>query len=351
MVAAPVDNTTTATCTIREESLNTPTSVASITIAYNSIGKLQPQIDALLDQIRPLQEIIVVDNASNDETGIFLAERYPQVTVLKMPENLGAAGAWSAGLQYALLEKRHDWAWTFDDDSIPAKNALDALLTGIEKLKTCSWKIGIVAALPFDRGTGMCYPPGLWQDGFVKPGADLVSQPVWLADLVIASGSLVRKEMVKEVGLPRADFFMDAFDFEYCLRARRYDYKIAVITDAKFTHEIGTNRQVRFLGRSRQWMNQAPWREYYISRNLTYLAWRLYPSRLTRRSIARYLAVHAVEILLFSSRKFTCLLRTVQGIRDGLHAVLGIRFRPDHVRPHSANIRPGVAENIGLEKA
>ena len=94
-------------------------SVASVTIAYNAAVALPKQIEALLAQTFSLQEIIVVDNASTDGTSVMLAERFPQVKVLRMTENLGAAGAWAAGLTYAALEEGNDWIWTFDDDSVP----------------------------------------------------------------------------------------------------------------------------------------------------------------------------------------------------------------------------------------
>src|ERR1700691_4776515 len=94
-------------------------SVASITTAYNAAHLLPRQLDALLSQSRPLQEIVVVDNGSTDGTGELLASRYPQVTVLSMCANAGAAGAWAAGLEYAALRRRHDWVWAFDDDSVP----------------------------------------------------------------------------------------------------------------------------------------------------------------------------------------------------------------------------------------
>jgi len=64
-------------------------SIASVTIAYNAASVLPRQLDALLRQTRPLQEIVVVDNGSTDGTSRMLAERYPQVTVLRMAENLG----------------------------------------------------------------------------------------------------------------------------------------------------------------------------------------------------------------------------------------------------------------------
>ena len=99
-------------------------------MAYNEGQVLPRQIEALLRQTRPLQEIIVVDNASTDGTSALLANRYPQVKVLRMPDNLGAGGAVAAGMAYAALEKRHDWVWTFDADSAPNKDALQALPRG-----------------------------------------------------------------------------------------------------------------------------------------------------------------------------------------------------------------------------
>jgi len=303
-------------------------SVASVTMSYNSARVLPRQMEALLRQTRPLQEIIVVDNASTDGTPELLAARFPQVTVLRMPENVGAGGALEAGVGYAALKKRHDWIWTFDDDSIPNDDALEALLQGADSLASENGQVGIAAALPVHRDTGTFYPPLLWRDGYVKPSAELLQQPVWLADLVIVSGCMVRREVVEKIGLPRADFFMDFIDFEYCLRARSCGYKIAVITRSQFAHEIGNPKKVKLPGYSRLWPDQAPWREYYISRNFAYTAWWLYPNLRTKRFVMQHLIRHAGGVLLFSSNRCISLRRMAQGFWDGRRASLGIRFRP-----------------------
>src|SRR2546423_6100102 len=120
-------------------------SIASVTVAYNAAAMLSRQMDALLGQARPLQEVIVVDNASTDGTTALLEQRYPSVTILKMSENVGAAGAWAAGLAYALLQKRHDWVWSFDDDSIPDRDMLATLLDGVGSLNGTRPQIGMIA--------------------------------------------------------------------------------------------------------------------------------------------------------------------------------------------------------------
>ena len=302
--------------------------VASVTVAYNAARVLPRQIEALLRQTRPLQEIIVVDNASTDGTGAMLEKSYPQVTVLRMPENLGAAGAWASGLSYAALEKHHDWVWNFDDDSVPAVDSLAKLLGGIGSLNGLQTEVGMIAPMPVHQETRTYYPPLFWRDGFVRPSAEQMREPLWFADLVIASGSLTRREVVERIGLPRADFFMDFFDFEYSLRARAHGYKIAIVPGAELGHEMGDARTVWFPGRSRLWTSYAPWREYYNSRNIAYAAWHLYPNRGTKRFVLKHLVRHAGAVVLFSSRKTACIGKMIQGVWDGYRAKMGIRFRP-----------------------
>jgi GT2 family glycosyltransferase len=303
-------------------------SIASVTVTYNDAGVLPRQVEALLRQTRPLQEIVVVDNASTDATCALLAKRFPQVTVLQMSENLGVGGAVAAGLTYAALKKRHDWVLTLDADSAPDDDALQALVEGIESLADTECKVGMVAPLCVHRETGTCYPPLFWRDGFVKPPAELVRRPLWFADLVMGSGCMVRREVVEKVGVPRADFFMYFLDYEYCLRVRSHGYKIAIITRAQLAHEVGKARQVRLPGYSALWPDHAPWHEYYMSRNVAYAAWWLYPNRRTKQSVVRHLARHACGSLLFGSNKLACLRRMAQGFLDGRRGILGIRFRP-----------------------
>lgn len=303
-------------------------SVASITVAYNAASILPRQLDALLRQARALGEIIVVDNGSTDGTATMLASRYPQVTVLRMKENLGAAGAWASALSYATKNKRHDWIWTLDDDSVPSAECLGNLLSGLKVLNGIQDQVGMIAPMPVHRPTGTYYPPLFWKERFVKPSREQMRQPIWFTDLIIASGSLVRREVIEKIGLPRAEFFMDFFDYEYSLRARSSGYKIAVVSGAEINHEIGEARKVWVPSGFRLWTSYPPWREYYNSRNLAYAGWHLYPTLRTKRFVLWHLLRHAAAVALFSQRKSSCLFKMTQGLYDGYRGRLGIRFRP-----------------------
>src|SRR5579862_293939 len=162
-------------------------SIASVTTAFNAVKVLSRQIDALLRQTRPLTEIIVVDNGSTDGTVEMLEERYPQVTILRMTKNLGAAGGWEAGLKYAALEKGHDWVWNLDDDSVPGDTALDLLVSGAGDLVDDS-SVGMLAPLPVHEETGECYPPLFVGQWAVFPPREPPREANLVGNKVIASG-------------------------------------------------------------------------------------------------------------------------------------------------------------------
>ena len=217
------------------EQVSESVSVATVTVAFNARHVLPRQIAALSRQTFRINEIIVVDNASTDGTADFLAREFPHVTVLRMPKNLGASGALAQGMTYAALQKNHGWVWMFDDDSLPEDNALELLIRNAYTLRRTEPEVAIMAPLCVHGKTGFCYTPLFWRNGYVTPRSEQLKEQIWFADLVINAGTLVHESVVRKIGVPRADFFMDFFDFEYCLRARANNYKIAVISQARLS--------------------------------------------------------------------------------------------------------------------
>lgn len=83
-------------------------SIASVTVTWNPGKAVEGHIQALLRQTRPLDEIVVVDNASTDGTGELLKREFPEVRLLAEGRNTGMARGLCAGLEYSCA-KRHDW--------------------------------------------------------------------------------------------------------------------------------------------------------------------------------------------------------------------------------------------------
>ncbi len=310
-------------------------SVASVTVATNAGHLLPRQLDALKQQSRKLDEIIVVDNASTDDTVDMLASQYPEVRVLSLPENGGVGGGYAAGLTYAAITKKYSWAWLLDDDSVPPPDGLQKLLEGLQHLDESTDPIAILAPLCVDSKTSTSYPGLSWLGGRLVPTPGDPSQPLTFVDSVISSGSLVRREAVEAVGLPRVDFFMDFVDYEYCLRLRRQGFRVAVVRDSILDHEIGAQRTFNILGRKKFWADHAPWREYYMARNETFTIWQHYPQLITKAFAGYKFAHHALGIVLFGKQKLACLGMMCRGFLDGRAGRLGIRFLPGKLeQPH-----------------
>lgn len=301
-------------------------SVASVTVAYNGAAVLSGHLESLKRQSCQIDEIVVVDNASTDQTRNLLARRYPRVKQLSLPCNRGIAGGLAAGVAYAALERQHDWIWIFDQDSLPAPDALEQLLAAIHRLKDEAQDIAIVAPICINQATGMKYPGLRWNRHGFSPHSCDQSEPVSFVDMVISSGSLIRREGIEEAGLPREDFFMDFVDYEHCLRLRRQGFRIAIVRDSTLDHAIGEPTTVKIFGRRKFWADHPPWREYYMARNEIFTIQQYRKDSIARAFVLFRIAHHACGILLFGKSKLECCRMIWRGIVDGYRQRLGIRF-------------------------
>ena len=78
----------------------TPPVVRAVVVTWNGAALLPTALDSLLSQDVDIpMEVLVVDNASTDGTAELLRSRYPSVTVVTAPENLGFAGGAALGMR------------------------------------------------------------------------------------------------------------------------------------------------------------------------------------------------------------------------------------------------------------
>ena len=87
-------------------------------------------------------------------------------------------------------------------------------------------------------------------------------------DYLIASGSLMRCEVLVDIGMMRDELFIDWVDVEWGLRAKRNGYKCYVVPNATMTHSIGDTVGT-FWGRKIRLHSDI--RHYYMIRNAAYL--------------------------------------------------------------------------------
>ena len=246
--------------------------VAAVVVTYNRLSLLQRLVERLreVDPATGLTEILVVDNASTDGTGAWLASQSDLVSQT-LATNSGGAGGFDVGLAWA-MERGADLAWMMDDDGVPAPDCLTRLL---EHEDLDFWGPAVLAE--GDPGR-LCFPirlPGgtrvVHAMSEVEAAARDVDGPGLIPGVVIPfNGVLVNRGLVERIGTPRAEFFIWGDDVEYLWRAERAGARIATVVDAHFAHpatdDLGTPMM---FGRTTYNHTPSDLKHYCMARNNT----------------------------------------------------------------------------------
>ena len=116
--------------------------VTALIVTYGSRANLTSAVIRRLSDI-DVAQIILVDNGSEPtarDAYQTLAVELSQLKVLSLPENLGSAEGFAAGIKDYLANSKTTYLWVLDDDNSPDEDALRALsnVAGeLEKVESC----------------------------------------------------------------------------------------------------------------------------------------------------------------------------------------------------------------------
>ena len=115
----------------------------------------------------------------------------------------------------------------------------------------------------------------------------------------MTSGNLLNLEMYQKVGKFKEELFIDAVDYEYCLRARRKKFKILQCNEALLIHNPGITKEKKILGLKYKYGFMSEQRMYYQVRNLMYIGYEYKCIRALIIVLVKYLKI----VLLFENKK------------------------------------------------
>ncbi|WP_204104093.1 MULTISPECIES: glycosyltransferase family 2 protein [Spirulina sp. CCY15215] len=152
---------------------------------YNCHPWLYRCIKSLVDQTRPPDRIIILDDNSPDPP-ITITEKFPQVTLVRSSENVGPYRL----IQQAIADTNYDTYLFQDADDWSANIRLEKLLetaekTGAELIGTQEWRVDELES----KLTPVCYPLDVNRALQEKPGHALMHP-----------SSLVSRDLVMRVG-------------------------------------------------------------------------------------------------------------------------------------------------------
>lgn len=219
-------------------------------------------------------EIIVVDNASTDDSPDLIEQQYKTIKLLRNKENLGYAGGNNVGLKYA-IENGADYVLVLNPDTIVDRNLLVELLKTFKKEN----KVGIVGPKIYfakgyeyhkdryeekDLGKVIFYAGGIidWDNLLASHrGVDEVDKGQFdqtgETDFVTGCAMMLGTEVISKIGYFDERYFLYWEDSDYCQRAKKAGFELSYEPKGLVWHldsgssEVGGDLHDYFITRNR----------------------------------------------------------------------------------------------------
>lgn len=219
--------------------------VAVVTLNYNGSSFLQECIDSILDSDYSNFKVIVVDNGSKDNSLELLERLYgsnDKVIILKNKKNLGYSKGMNVGLDYGFNNLEADFCLVINNDTFLDRQAISALVEVAEKDEKIGFVTGKVyySESPSTLQTvGKKSDPVLINGGHIGRGELDKGQYDRDGELDFCDDIfwLVSKDAYLKTGGYDPEFFLEAEDFDWQLRAKKAGFKIMFAHKAKLWHK------------------------------------------------------------------------------------------------------------------
>lgn len=218
-----------------------------IFVSYNTKDLLRNAIGSIPE--RKDWEIIVVDNASSDGSVQMLNEEFPKVKIIPNSENLGFAKANNQGIKAS----KGKYVLLLNTDTVVKEHALENLLEFLERQP----EVGIASGQLLNPD-GSIQPQG----GNLPRLSNLIFWMLFIDDLPIigkylwpyhlndpaafrkerrfgwvgGTAMLIKRKLIEKIGLLDEEIFMYAEDVDFCIRAQKAGFLVAITPQAKIIH-------------------------------------------------------------------------------------------------------------------
>lgn len=254
-----------------------------VIVTYNRCALLRECIACVLGQTIQPGHVVIVNNASSDDTGEVLdalAAGTPALVPLHLTENCGGAGGFYAGLSKA-HELGDDWHIIIDDDAMLKPDFAQRLLENTQKFPEVRAFAGTVVE---DGRIARMHRQRVQRPGyrFCSIPETAYENESFVCDTASFCGLMIKDSLIEQIGLPERAYFIWYDDTEYCLRIRRVS-EIRVIPGAVLQHKVS--------GVAGEWPRHYTWKDYYGIRNRIWMVQK-HGSTLDRIFLRIYLGLH-----------------------------------------------------------
>jgi len=295
--------------------------LAALVVTRNRLPQLRVTVARLLAE--PVALVLVVDNASDDDTATWLADQTdPRLRVLSLAQNTGGAGGFAAGLAHLRQLGGFDWLVTMDDDARPEPGTLAS--AGVMDLT--EWD-AVAAAVYYPDGalcemnrpivnrlSGRAFLPTHFN---AKDYAGTEARPITASSFV---GLFISKETLDAVPLPDPSLFLYMDDGLFTLGISQGGRQLGFAPTLRFEHDCRT------LATGMTGFRPL-WKVYYYHRNML-IFYRASMGALAWPALIFLLPRWIAKVRDQPGEKVTYLRLLARATLDGLRNRRGIRVPP-----------------------
>lgn len=230
-----------------QHGMDTPGSLGStlpkvfvVILSFNDWQYTLECLDSLARVSYPNYEIVLVDNNSATPPIDSVLAKYPEVTCIRNPRNLGYAAGNNVGLRYA-MERGATYALVLNNDTIVSPDFLGRLVEAGESEAAAAFLGPLV--YHYDEPDVIQSAGGLMSGDWRSyhrgqnerdTGRYRDTVPVtWVTGCCI----MARTSALERIGLMDPDFFIYSEEVDWCLRAREAGMQVLFVPNAKIWHK------------------------------------------------------------------------------------------------------------------
>lgn len=217
--------------------------VYAVILTWNQLQDTQECLDSLLSMDVQPDCFVVVDNGSTDNTAEVILSNYPMVSLVQSERNLGVAGGYNLGIEFA-LERDADYVLIMNNDIIVKRDFLKELL----KVAQTQFQVGIVQPKIYhyygDRSRiwivgarWRSFPPEVKLVG-TDIQDDESFKDITELEFVPSCALLISRPALEKAGIFDPNYFFYFDDWDFSIRIRQAGFKIYFAPQAKMWHKV-----------------------------------------------------------------------------------------------------------------
>ena len=219
--------------------------VAIVICNYNKREYVISCIESILKSNFKNYDLIVVDNASTDDSVAVIRENYgDRLTLLVNEKNLGGSGGFNRGMAYAMSQKKYKYIHLLDNDVVVDADAIGKLYEFMEAHPGAGACGSLVLRMDFPE-TIQDYGAVISVKDFGAKalyGGEVVTSalPEFVeCDYIAACSAMYRCAALETAGLIEEDYFIYWDDIAFCWKLRLAGYPIYACAASRVLHKVG----------------------------------------------------------------------------------------------------------------